>query len=288
MGLSANQSRGKRTWKFIVKVSRLFRYPVKSLPGLEVESLSFDDFGPRGDRRWMIVDQSGRFLTQRKYPQLALVGVALDGDTVIVDVPGEGRHRLEVTERSRQVAVWRDQMPANEEAGAASGALSRWLGLPVSLVFMPETTFRQVDVRFVPERRRVSFADGFPLLVVNQASADQVSSWVGRQMDVRRFRPGIVFEGAKAFAEDGWRAVRIGSMVVDLVKPCSRCIMTTVDPETGRKDDGGEPLRSLAHFRGSADGPLFGINGVHQGTGSVRVGDELIPVSSENSGKANP
>jgi len=270
-----------------VKVSRLFRYPVKSLPGLEVESLSFDDFGPRGDRRWMIVDQSGRFLTQRKFPQLALTGVSVDGDTVVVTVPGHGRHRLEATERSRQVVVWRDQMFATEEAGGASEAFSRWLGLPVSLVFMPDSTFRQVDTRYVPERRRVSFADGFPLLLVNQASIDQVSRWVGRSMDVRRFRPGIVLEGADAFVEDDWQAVRIGSMVIDLVKPCSRCIMTTVDPETGEKDDRGEPLKALSRFRRSADGPLFGVNGVHCDTGEIQVGDELTPVPSANSGKAN-
>lgn len=263
-----------------MKVTRLFRYPVKSLPGLAVDSLTLDDFGPAGDRRWMIVDPDNRFVTQRKYAQLAQVIVVETTDGVQIEVPGHGVHLLEAGSRERLVRVWRDQMVAREAAGTASQALSKWLGVPLSFVHMPDSTFRQVDRDFVPDRRRLSFADGYPLLVVNQASLDLLSDWVGQTMDVRRFRPGIVLGGDQAFQEDGWRALKLGPLTIDLVKPCGRCVMTTVDPDLGTRDESGEPLKTLTRLRPSEYGPLFGVNGVHRGGGVVRVGDEVAPLGA--------
>ena len=261
-----------------MKVTRLFRYPVKSLPGLAVDSMTLDDFGPAGDRRWMIVDPKNRFVTQRKYPQLARVSLCETDAGVEVEFPGHGRHLLKAGSPTRAVTVWRDQMSACEAVGTASQALSRWLDVPLSFVYMPESTFRQVDRHFVPDRRRLSFADGYPLLVVNQASLDQLSDWVGRPMDVRRFRPGIVLGGDQPFQEDGWRALKLATLSIDLVKPCGRCVMTTVDPDLGTRDESGEPLKTLTRLRPSEYGPLFGVNGVHSGEGVVRVGDEIAPV----------
>lgn len=262
----------------LVKISRLFRYPVKSLRGLEVEYLELDDFGPIGDRRWMIVDAKGRFVTQRKYPQLALLGLSEGDDGLEVAVPGAGCHALQAGAESREVVVWEDRVEALIDAGAASSALSGWLGEPVQFVYMPDYSFRRIDPVYVAGSRRVSFADGFPFLVINQSSLDQLSGWVGRSMDVRRFRPGILVSGAGAFAEDGWSGLRIGTLMIDLVKPCARCVMTTVDPDQGSRDPEGEPLKTLRSYRNSESGILFGVNGVHRHSARIQVGDEVIPV----------
>lgn len=266
-----------------MKITRLFRYPVKSLRGLEVDYLELDDFGPRGDRRWMIVDAKGRFVTQRKYPQLVKVDVSETADGLTVQIPEAGSHRLEVGAESKQVIVWRDQVEAVSDRGTASAALSQWLGEPVDFVFMPDSSFRRIDPTYVADSRRVSFADGFPFLVINQASLDQLSEWVGRTMDVRRFRPGILLSGTSAFAEDDWRAIRIGELIIDLVKPCERCVMTTVDPDQGVKDPAGEPLKTLRSRRQGESGALFGVNGVHRQAARIQVGDEVMPVSVSES-----
>lgn len=257
-----------------MKVTQLFRYPVKSLPGIPVDEIHFDDFGPRGDRRWMIVDAaSGRFVTQRLYPQLALVGIAESVGRVSIHLPEGGTFTLEAGAETRSVTVWKDSVQARLALGDVSTRLSAWLGAEVVLVYMPEDSFRQIDPAYVDERRRVSFADGYPLLVTSEASLRQVSEWVGRPLSMRRFRPGIVIDGTQPFAEDNWSSIRVNGLEIALVKPCSRCVMTTVDPDIGKKDIDGEPLKTLKLHRSSADGALFGQNGLHRGLGTVRVGD---------------
>ncbi|WP_097461914.1 MOSC domain-containing protein [Mangrovitalea sediminis] len=259
-----------------MKVTQLFRYPVKSLPGLPVAEISFDDFGPRGDRRWMIVDaHTGRFVTQRLYPQLAMVDVSVSGDSVQIALPGGGVYALEPSAVERPVTVWRDAVLARVAEGEVSARLGAWLGTEVLLVYMPEESFRQIDPVFVEERRRVSFADGYPLLVVTESSLKQVCEWVGRPLSIRRFRPSIVLDGDLAFAEDLWSSIRINGLDISLVKPCSRCVMTTVDPDLGKRDADGEPLKTLKQRRSSPSGALFGQNGLHRGLGTIRVGDEV-------------
>ena len=265
-----------------MKVKTLYIYPVKSLAGIEVSRFSLDDFGPQGDRRWMIVDGDNRFVTQRRLPQLVNVYTALQEGVVVIDVPGEGIFPLEVGSDAVEVTVWRDQVVATAGADRAAEALSRYCGETLRLVYMPDSCFRRVDPDRVSAERRVGFADGFPLLVVNQSSLDELNSRLESPVDMRRFRPNIVVEGAGAWAEDTWRSVSVGESRLDLVKPCSRCVMTTVNPDTGEKDSATQPLKTLASYRKTRDGVIFGQNAVHQKPGEISVGDEVTVLNQEN------
>ncbi|MEX0603170.1 MAG: MOSC N-terminal beta barrel domain-containing protein [Marinobacter sp.] len=258
-----------------MQVQSLYYYPVKSLPGINVERLELDDFGPVGDRRWMITDQFGQFITQRNYPALARVGISVDAGVVSIEVPDQGRFRLIASAEAHNVMVWNDWIEAERaEAGPAEG-LSNYLGIKVDVVYMPDRTFRIVDRVWVKERRRVGFADGFPFLIVNQASLDELNTRLEDSIDIRRFRPNIVVTGAEPWAEDHWGVLLIGSVRFSLVKPCSRCVLTTVDPDTGTKAADQQPLRTLGSYRRQPGGVIFGMNAIHGGEGPVVLGDAV-------------
>lgn len=257
-------------------VSRLYRYPVKSLPGIAVQELVLDDFGPAGDRRWLVVDADGGFVTQRTEPALALIAVVAEGaGFVILQLPDGQILELVPGTQAMRVRVWRDEIDGLRASGDASARLSAWRGRELYFVYMPEGSFRPVDPDFVDGRRRVGFADGFPFLITNEASLGAVEKWTGNTWDMRRFRPGIVLGGAEPFAEDGWRWLRIGAAVLECVKPCSRCVMTTVDPDRGTLDAGREPLRTLSRYRRTSDGTIFGQNAVHWHGSAIAVNDAV-------------
>jgi len=264
-----------------MNVQSLFIYPVKSLAGIPVSHLALDDFGPSGDRRWMIVDANGKFATQRRLPRLALIGVALDGEAVNIQIPGQGEFALTPDNKQEQVTVWRDQVLASAAQQMANEALSRFCGEPLRLVYMPETTFRRVDPERVADERRVGFADGFPFLVANSASLAELNGRLTQPVDMRRFRPNIVISGAEPWAEDNWRVLHVGDVGLRVVKPCSRCVLTTVNPDTGVKDPGTEPLKTLSGYRRTGDGVIFGQNAVHDGRGRIVVGDSVSIIEQE-------
>ena len=264
-----------------MNVQSLFIYPVKSLAGISVSHLELDDFGPSGDRRWMIVDAHGKFATQRRLPRLALIGVALDGETVNIQIPGQGEFALTPGEEQEEVTIWRDQVRASTAQQMANEALSRFCGEPLRLVYMPDTTFRRVDPERVADVRRVGFADGFPFLVANAASLEELNGRLVQPVDMRRFRPNIVISAAEPWAEDSWRVLRVGDVGLRVVKPCSRCVLTTVNPDTGVKDPGTEPLKTLSGYRRTADGVIFGQNAVHEGRGRIAVGDSVSIIEQE-------
>jgi uncharacterized protein YcbX len=258
-----------------MQVHSLFIYPVKSLAGIPVEHIEFDDFGPVADRRWMIVDEAGEFVTQRSLPRLALVKTRLEGGRVLVDVPEQESLPLEASDQQLSVGVWRDRAVALTEAGQVSQALSDFCERSLRLVYMPDSSFRRVDPERVPESRRVSFADGFPLLVTNTRSLDDLNRRLAEPVTMHRFRPNIVVDGNLPWEEDQWRTLMVGQQEIRLVKPCSRCVMTTVNPESGEASGLREPLRTLAGFRRTEDGVIFGMNGIHANQSTVRVGDPV-------------
>lgn len=264
-----------------MKVHSLWVYPVKSLPGMPVNEFALDDFGPVGDRRWMIIDADRQFVTQRSHPELARIGVSLQHDGVEVDIPEQGRYTLCETRESLRALVWRDWTQAYVGEAEANEALSRYCGKPLRFVFMPDESFRRVDTARVQDLRRVSFADGFPLLITNLASLDELNSRLDAPVEMRRFRPNIVVEGAEAWAEDRWRLVEVGDNQFSLVKPCSRCVMTTVDPDSGIKDASVQPLRTLSTYRRTDDGVIFGMNAIHESEGRIRVGDPVTITKTE-------
>jgi len=264
-----------------VKVHSLYIYPVKSLAGIQVSSFEMDDFGPKDDRRWMIVDEDRNFVTQRALPELARVTTSLEGGSVSVHVPGEGGFTLQATSQELRVLVWRDWVKAHEGETPASEALSRFCGKELRFVYMPDSSFRRVDVGRVTDYRRVGFADGFPFLITSLASLEDLNGRLDAPVDMRRFRPNIVVEGFTAWQEDKWCKLKLGNQSFDIVKPSSRCVLTTVDPDTGIKDPSLQPLRMLSSYRRTADGVIFGQNAIHETPGIIHVDDSVTVIESE-------
>lgn len=261
----------------MLRLSALYRFPVKSLGGELLQHVEIDDLGLAGDRRWMVVDStSGRFLTQRQLGRMVQVAARWrDGETLELSAPG--RVPLLVTvppadEALRGVTVWRDSLQAPDAGDAAAAWLSAFLGQDCRLVHVPASRARQVDPAYAQPGDRVGFADGFPLLLIGQGSLDDLSARVGRPLAMLRFRPNLVVEGAAPYAEDDWGRLRIGDVEFERVKPCSRCAIPTLDPHSGERAADGEPLRTLATYRRDADGVYFGQNLIQRGTGVLEVG----------------
>ncbi|MBB4862494.1 uncharacterized protein YcbX [Pseudomonas nitritireducens] len=259
-------------------LSELYRYPVKSTAYESLESVHLDALGLEGDRRWMVVEAAnGRFLTQRLLPQMGRIEArwqdgferlrlrATGMDDLLVAVPGSD-------DNLRGVMIWRDLLQVPDAGDAAAQWLSAFLGREVRLVQIPEERARQVDTAYAEPGEQVHFADGFPLLLIGQGSLDDLSAKVGRPLEMLRFRPNLVVTGAEPFAEDGWKRIRIGEVTFRVAKPCSRCILTTIDPHTGERDAAREPLATLLGYRNVNGEALFGQNLVAENRGELRLG----------------
>lgn len=259
-------------------VSELSVYPVKSLRGLAVQHTQLRPWGFEGDRRWMVVDPAGRFVTQRSTPRMALVGARWRSDGLVELVTGDsGPVPLVPVGPRAAVGIWHDTVDAVHGGPGPDRWLSDVLGRPVRLVYMDHPgTARAIDPDFASPGEPVSFADGFPVLVTNRASLDVLNEWqravAARAITMDRFRPSVVVDTDEPWAEDHWTEIAVGDVRLRLVKPCTRCVMTAVDPGTGTIEPGG-PLRQLGRHR---PGVSFGVNAVPSSTGTIRVGDEVV------------
>lgn len=272
-------------------VSRLFIYPVKSLAGIEVTVGRLDAFGLEHDRRWMVVDETGRFVTQRELPRMALVRTALEDDALVLSGPhGQAlRVPLESEGARRQVEIWSSRVLATDLGDEAAHWLRRELGRPCRMVFMPRDANRAARSKAM-HGTRVSFQDAYPILLLSEEAVDELHGRMTERgtaaqghrgegvINVQRFRPNVVVSGAGAHAEDAWRRVQIAGVELALVKPCDRCTVPAVDPATGVR--GKEPLRTLATYRKRNGKVYFGMNAVHLGVGTLRVGDPVTVVES--------
>ena len=258
-----------------LKISRLYVHPVKGFAGIRVEAAEVTARGFRHDRRWMVVDADGMFVTQRERPEMVLVRTALSGGAIDLAAPGLPPFRLPLRHEAgprRDVRVWRHQGRAVAHAEGSSW-ISRFMGGPHELVYMPDDERRPVDPDYGRPGDIVSFADGYPLLLISEASLDHLNARLPAPIVMERFRPSVVVEGCSPHAEDDWMSFTVGTLPFRGVKPCSRCVVTTVDPTTGAR--GPEPLRTLAVYR-SRDGKVwFGMNVIPDGTGAIRVGDAV-------------
>lgn len=261
----------------MLSLSALYRFPLKSAVGESLQRAQLDALGLSGDRRWMIVDAStGRFLTQRLLTQLTqLKAQWLDAQHVRLSVAGRPDLLVALPDAAaelRAVTVWSDSLQVPDAGEAAALWLSDWLGRPCRLVQVPAERARQVDPDYARVGDRVGFADGFPLLLIGQTSLDDLSARVGRPLEMLRFRPNLVISGSAAYAEDSWKRIRIGALEFRLVKGCSRCIMTTLDPLTGERSADREPLATLKTYRERDGEVYFGQNLLHSGPGELAVG----------------
>lgn len=269
-----------------MRLSALYLHPLKSAATRSVDAIDVEPRGPRFDRRWLVVDAEGRFVTARAVAELVLVRAEPLGEGLRLSAPGmpdldvapplPGAPRMPVT-------VWKDGIDAARADAAADAWLSAFLKRDVRLVHMDDAARRAVDPAYGQDGDEVSFADGYPLLVISQAALDGLNARLadaGRTpVTMHHFRPNLVVDGIDAHAEDGWRRVRIGGVEFDAVKTCTRCVFTTVDPVLGRRRDDGEPLNILKDYRRTPAGITFGMNLIPRAAGTLRVGDRVSVLS---------
>ncbi len=237
-----------------------------------------DRFGLAGDRRWMLVDSEGQFYSQRRAPDMALLDVALREDGLSLSYAGES---IEVStprtgDREISSTVWGHTMLARGVDPRVDTWLSHRLGADLRLVFCPEDASRSVDSVYLPDAKReqhVAFADGFPLLIVSQASLDDLNTRLNNPVPMDRFRPNLVVGGSDPFAEDEWRNLRIGSTTLAIVKPCSRCAIPSIDQQTAARDP--EINRVLASYRRREGVIYFGMNAIVTGGGEFTIGERV-------------
>ncbi|MFH8974656.1 MOSC domain-containing protein [Streptomyces sp. NPDC017890] len=260
-------------------------HPVKATRSLPLREAVVEPWGLAGDRRWMLIDDGGRVVTQRQQPRLALAAAELmPGGGVRLSAPGREPLTVPVPHGPGTVVVqiFRDKVEALPAADEAAHAwCSAFLGVDVRLVYLDDpATRRPVDPRYALPGETVSFADGFPLLLTTTASLDALNSLIAEgehpdegPLPMNRFRPNVVVSGTGPWAEDGWSRIIVGEVAFRVVKPCGRCVVTTTDQGTAGR--GREPLHSLGRHR-RVDGKLvFGQNLVPAGRGTVRVGDPV-------------
>jgi len=260
----------------VITVSGLFRYPIKSCAGSALDCAVLDRRGVEYDRRWMVVDGAGGFRTQRELPRMALIHPAIGDDTITLRAEGMPDLSLGLSDdgERQRVGVWNDTVEAIDQGEQAAEWLTRFLAEPLRLVRFDDAADRRVEQAYaVRPEDQVGFTDAYPLLIGNEASLAELNTRLAQPLPMRRFRPNIVVTGAAAHAEDRWSRVRVGDVDIAVVKPCARCAVTTVNPDTAEK--GMEPLSTLATYRRQVGGVMFCENAIHLAAGTLRVGDTV-------------
>ena len=260
-----------------MQLSDLYLYPIKSTAPLAVQDAMVEPRGLRHDRRWMVVDAQGRFLTGRQLPRLTLVR-ALPGETgLMLEAPGMPPLSVMFPAGSASVPVnvWKSEVAARPMGAEVDEWFSTFLQQSARLVHMDEAVVRPMTDAQAQPGDEVSFADAFPLLLISQAALEALNARLEKPVSMRQFRPNLVVDGVPAHAEDGWQRIRIGEVEFEVAKPCVRCIFTTVDPSRGARAADGEPLRTLIGYRRSAEGVTFGQNLIPRSYGKIRVGDTV-------------
>lgn len=263
-------------------LSQLHIYPLKSCAALTLDSAEVEPRGLAADRRWMVVDADAKFLTGRQDPRLTLISAVADGATLRLDAPGMPTLQIQAPAASDlriETAVWGAKVSPLLAPAAANAWISKFLAAPCRIVHMDAACVRAVKAKYDGEYGeygdQVSLADGFPLLLISQAALDHLNGKLAQPLPILRFRPNLVVAGTTPHAEDAWKRVRIGGIEFDVVKPCVRCVFTTVDFDRGQFDPSGEPLRTLKSYRRSPDGITFGQNLIPRGVGTLRLGDAV-------------
>ncbi|MEM9092987.1 MAG: MOSC N-terminal beta barrel domain-containing protein [Cyanobacteria bacterium P01_F01_bin.53] len=258
-----------------ITLSELNAYPIKSAAGISLSQAEVTLRGLKHDRRWMICDRNGKFLTQRKLPKMALIQVEV-GETLTLGIRGLANSALEIPavpakHQPVDVDVWGDRCIAWSMGDTASKWLSNFLGLEAQLVYMPDSTHRPIDHgRFETPN---SFSDAYPFLLISEASLADLNGRLEQPVPMNRFRPNLVVKGCEPFAEDMWKRIKIGEIVFDVAKACSRCSIPGVEQATGKQ--GKEPLKTLATYRRWDHAIWFGQNLIAHREGTLQVGDEV-------------
>jgi hypothetical protein len=268
-----------------MQVKSLHIYPVKATRAIDMTEASVETRGLSHDRRWMLIDANGRFISQREQPKLAQVRVRLSPAGLFLSAPGQQEIFIATPDTNSAplpVTLWKDHLQAYAAADGAHRWCSAFLGMECRLVYQGDGP-RAVSPAWGKPGDENSFADSAPLLITTTASLDDLNRRMGKALPMNRFRPNIVIDGDQAWAEDIWHHISIGGVELELIKPCTRCAVTTTDQETGARPD-SEPLATLKTFRlirqPHLTGVVFGQNAVPRKTGMIKAGDTVEILST--------
>lgn len=259
------------------KLNAINLYPIKSLQGISLPHAEVTGMGLKNDRRWVVTDAQGQFLSQRSHPKMATIQTQFQEESLVLQAPHMPRLDLSAPDSScrLRVQIWDDSVTAAEGSKEAAAWFSDFLGTPCQLAFMDKSCERPILSPRVEKGHLVSFADGYPLLIASVASLELLNSKLKNPVPVDRFRANLIVSDCSAHAEDSWPRFRIGKAVFRGVKPCSRCSVPTVDQSTGEVSADQEPLRTLNTYRRQAKGVMFGMNLVVETPGKIMVGDTV-------------
>lgn len=267
--------------KMTMHVSALHYYPIKSCGGIAVKAAALVETGFKFDRLLMLVDEQGQFITQREYPRMALIQPRRVGQTLSLVAPTMKPITIELTQNGNRsaVVVWRSTCEAIDQGETIASWFSDYLGTACRLVLMADDFARLVNPDYArTPQDAVSFADGYPFLLISEASLADLNSRLADPLPMNRFRPNIVITGCEPFAEDNWQVIRIGPVDFKVAKPCARCVIITTNQETAETSK--EPLRTLATYRNlPGQGVMFGQNLIHHHLGTIRVGDAVTVIN---------
>ncbi len=264
-----------------MQLQDIYIYPIKSLGGIRLDQWTLEEKGFTYDRRWMLVDMNGGFMSQRTFPKMALLQVVLEENSIRVIQKNKPDNSIAIpfdcnAVEKMEVQIWEDTVEAEVLEERYGDWFSEFLGIPCKLVSMPESEKRKLKPKYAVNGESVSFADGMPYLLIGQEALDELNSRLEEAVGMERFRPNLVFSGGYAFEEDQWDEVKIGDAEFKITKPCARCVMTTVDQDTARM--GKEPLKTLASYRTVDNKVMFGQNMLLLQGKEIRVGDTVVPI----------
>lgn len=261
----------------MLTLSEINIYPVKSLAGISLRSAEVEERGLKYDRRWVLVDESNTFFTQRDFPEMALIKVTIESDGLHLQHKRKNLETLIVPFdfdhlRKEKVVIWEDTVTGEFYNQAIDNWFSEIIGIKCHLVKMPESARRIIDETYA-KNKIVSFADAYPFLIIGQSSLDDLNSRMEVPLPMNRFRTNFVFTDGKPFEEDDWKKFKIDDVIFEAVKPCARCVITTTNQETAERLH--EPLLTLSKFRKINNKVMFGMNLVCHSTGKVKVDDKI-------------
>lgn len=262
----------------------IYIYPVKSLAGIRLENWDVVETGLKYDRQWMLIDENGQFLSQRRLPKMALIQTRLTASELILSTPNFSDLHLLLESNDGAViqsTIWEDCCDALHVSNDADEWFSEVLQMPCNLVFLPTQTKRGVDLKYANAVDRVAFSDGFPFLIVSENSLNSLNLELKKPIEMTRFRPNLVIAGCEGYTEDFWREIQIGHISFRLPKPCSRCSIPTINPNTA--EVGKEPLTTLNRLRKVGSKIFFGQNALHNSCGELKVGDAVnVKISGDS------
>ncbi len=264
-----------------MKLTQINIYPIKSLGGISLSSALVEKRGLKYDRRWMLINSNNDFMTQRQYPQMALLQTSIEGNFLKVYHKKEILTPINISLQHNsheeiEVPIWEDFCIAQTSSKEIDDWFSAALNERCRLVYMPDTTRRRVDPKYSPQEKIVGFADAYPFLIISEKSLEDLNSKLSSHLPMNRFRPNFVFDGGTPFIEDTFNHFNIGNIKFQAVKACARCVVTTVNQDTAEK--GNEPLVTLSTFRKFDHKVMFGQNLIGHEEGIVHVDDDIIPI----------